>query len=281
MTMILQSNGSLDKWLSSEYATLVRNDKKLSPLEKYEKLLEDKEALGMIRLYLSEPLQKLTEGIETTVEIWQLLKTKSTIINSEAIEYLERSLWALKVDNLADAENHIQQFNEIIAQLRDNNVQHQESVLVSAALKAWPKVIDTQKQIMQATNGITLQAVQDKLRTLALTHIMQSATEDLETKIAHAAIQVHEEQKSSRDKRRPGPRHIRDFQNLLEVPTSSIDEWERHINPGHTCQYGKRCWFNAAFVPNRPPIIRKFLQSRGILKGNPSEDDHDSRDKRK
>ncbi len=282
MKMILQSNGSLDKWLTPEYAELIKNDKKLSPLEKYEKLHEDKEALGLIRLYLSEPLQKLTENTETTVEIWELLKSKSTIINPEAIEYLERSLWALKLENLGDSESHIQQFNDIVSQLRDNNVQTQEAVLVSAALKAWPKGIETHKHILQASAGVTLQTVQDKLRSLALIHLMRSATEELETKTAHVAIQGTESTGNNNGSKKRGAgsehsgafKHLRDFNNLSEVPQRTIAVWEQHLDPNHDCPFGNKCWFraNSNSQIRRPPIIRKFLENHGRLHGNDSED---------
>jgi hypothetical protein len=50
--------------------------------------------------------------------------------SSEAIEYLQRSLWALKLVDLADTEQHIQQFNDIVAQLRENNVELQVGLTI-------------------------------------------------------------------------------------------------------------------------------------------------------
>jgi hypothetical protein len=273
MIMILQSNGSLDKWLTSEYSTLIQNEKKLSPLEKYEKLQGDKEALGLIRTYISEPLQKLTENIKTTEELWEFLKTKSMIVNSsEAIEYLQRSLWALKLEDLADTEQHIQQFNDIVAQLRENNVELQDSVLVSAALKSWPDSILTHKQIMQAATGVTLQTVESKLRALSVARMMLQKTEELETKTANAAM-THEndEHKNNRNKRKVtwgqtqnggAMKNLHDYDELSDVPHESISLWEQHLDPRHKCRYGDKCWFRPSSNIKRPAIIKRFLESR-------------------
>jgi hypothetical protein len=269
MIMILQSNGGLDRWLTREYADLVRQDKKSSPLEKFEKMEMDREAMGLIRCHVSEPLQKLTSNSKTTSELWEFLKTTCMIINPEAIEYLQKALWSIKLQNLEEVEEHIQRFNTIIQQLKDNNVDHQEEVLVSAALKSWPESLETEKKILQRTDALTLQKVEATLRSIAYKHMMQAATQELEstsTGIANAAIQ---------DRRRRRGDHInigrianlKSYKELEEVPQEQIEVWEEHLNPDHPCRFGPRCWFKPTGHQNRPKIILKFLEDRNGRRG--------------
>jgi hypothetical protein len=135
MKMILQSKSLLDIWLTPEYRRLIEGDEFLSDLEKFEKLQKDKEALGTIsRLHLSEPFQKLTENIPSTVEVWEILKAKGTVDQPlRQLNIWRERLWALKINDLRNVEDHIQLFNDIVEQLRENNVVTQEILLVSAA----------------------------------------------------------------------------------------------------------------------------------------------------
>jgi hypothetical protein len=261
----LDSKGALySRWMDPSYRmTLVRvwlaERDPIRKLKIRDRLMEEKQAIGLVRLHVCKFLNGCTARATTLRGLFTALQKHATMVSVTAVGHYQKQLNEIKCKMLEDVTMHISEFDLIIKNLSDNQAEPAEPSKCASFLSSWPPVLSYKVELLEEQKDLTYEHLKSKLTGYALDKNLQKKEAELKS-----AFSAEEDRREDRETGRTSAPRIRkrDFEraSLEELEERTIKEWRRHLAPRHQCPMGARCWFKETGKERRPALIEKFIQ---------------------